>query len=265
MPERSAKPIALLTDFGLADHFVGVMKGIIAGISPNSPVIDISHDVQPYAIAQARFLLEQSRPWLPPGSVFVCVVDPGVGTTRRAIAIKASKQLFVGPDNTLFTEVLALPGAEVREITNSKLFAGPPSSTFHGRDIFSPVGAHLAAGLAFSKIGPRIDDALRSNSAQVIRTGRRYWQGEVLHIDRFGNLITNLPAADFPDLSRRFFALRVGLTAITQLAATYADIPEDAPAAIAASHGYLEIACRQSSAARLLGVAVGSPVELELP
>lgn len=260
-----SKTIALLTDFGLADHFVGVMKGVIAGIAPAAGVIDISHEVSPYSIAQARFLLSQSWPWFPTGSIFVCVVDPGVGSARRPIAVRVERRVFVGPDNGLFTELLARPKAEARQICNRDLFAGPPSATFHGRDIFAPVAAHLAAGVAFSRIGPRIEDATRSAGANVVRTGRRYWQGEILHVDRFGNLITNLPACDFPNLGARSFLLRVGLAQIDTVVQSYDEAGEGEAVVIAGSHGFLEVAARQYSAARMLGVTVGSPVELEMP
>lgn len=259
------KPIGLLTDFGLADHFVGVMKGVIAGIAPGAPVVDISHEVQPYSIAQARFLLSQSWPWMPKGSVLVCVVDPGVGSSRRPIAVKSAGRIFVGPDNGLFSSLLEEPKCEVRLIENTKFFAGPPSQTFHGRDIFAPVGAHLAAGIPFSRVGPRITDAMRTAGAAVVRTGRRFWQGEVVHVDRFGNLITNLPAEEFPNLRNRPFLLKAGLEAIASFVSSYAEAPEGEPVVLAASHGYLEIAVQQASAARRLGLAVGSPVEMEMP
>jgi S-adenosylmethionine hydrolase len=259
------RTIALLTDFGLSDHFAGVMKGVIAGIAPRAAIIDISHDVQPYALAQARFLLAQSWPWFPKDSVFVCVVDPGVGSERRPIAVKAEGRYFIGPDNGLFTDLLQRPKAEARIITNTKLFAGPPSATFHGRDIFAPTAAWLATGIAFSRLGPRIADAQRSAGAEVVRTGRRYWQGEIVHIDRFGNLITNLPVAEFPDLSTRPFLMRVGLAAIGTMVSHYGAAPGEEPVVLAASHGLLEVACRQQPANRKLGVVVGSPVELEMP
>lgn len=260
-----AKTIAMLTDFGTADHFVGVMKGVIAGIAPAARVVDISHDVTPYSIRQARFLLSRSWPWFPEGTVFLCVVDPGVGSTRRPIVVHSDHKVFVGPDNGLFSELIRRRGAEVREITNRRLFAGDPSATFHGRDIFAPVAARLARGIPISRVGARIADALVESSDQMLRTGRRFWQGEVVHVDRFGNLITNLSAAEFPNLSSRPFQLKVGLRAIERVCSCYDQGPAGEPLLIVGSHGFLEVAVRQDSAARHLGVAVGSPVEMEMP
>jgi S-adenosylmethionine hydrolase len=256
--------VALLTDFGLQDHFVGVMKGVIAGIAPRAKVVDISHEVTPYQVRQARFLLGQSWPWFPAGSVFLCVVDPGVGSARRPLLVEADKRLFVGPDNGLFSEVLQRGGVKAREITNRKLFAPQVSATFHGRDVFAPVAAHLAAGLPPAKAGPLIKDAMVDSAGGVIRTGRRFWTGSVAHVDRFGNLITNLPLADFSDLGRRPFALKVGLVEITELAANYASGRAGDPLLLVGSSGNLEVAVNQGSAARKLGVGPGAPVELEL-
>jgi S-adenosyl-L-methionine hydrolase (adenosine-forming) len=257
--------ITLLTDFGTRDHFVGVMKGVIAGIAPNATVVDLCHEVEPFQIAQGRFLLEQSWRFLPKGTIHVCVVDPGVGSERRALLVEAGGHLFVGPDNGLFSGLLELPGAKARAITNRKLMLKEVSQTFHGRDVFAPAAAHLASGATPAKVGPVVKDALRSITGNPIRTGRRYWQGEVAHIDRFGNLITNLPAAEFPNLAGRRFVVRVGLTELTGLASSYSALPAGAPGVVVGSSGNLEIALNQQSAARVLGVGLGAPVELEVP
>jgi S-adenosylmethionine hydrolase len=259
------KPIALLTDFGLADHFVGVMKGVIARIAPSARVIDISHEIPAYSLTPARFLLTQSWRWFPDDTVFVCVVDPGVGSQRRAIAVRAGKSLFLGPDNGLLSDALRLPKAVCREITNRKLFAGAPSATFHGRDIFAPVAAHLAKGLPFGRLGPLVKDATRLPALDPVRTGRRFWSGEVVYVDRFGNCITNLPLSDFPNLAQRPFLLRIGLAAIDMLSPCYAAGDPGQPILVAGSHGFLEVAANQGHAAKTLGVAVGSPVEMEMP
>lgn len=259
------RTIALLTDFGLKDHFVGVMKGVIAGIAPGARVIDISHEVEPYSVAQARFLLDQSWPWFPVGSIFVCVVDPGVGSARRPIAVKASRRVFVGPDNGLFSRILREPKSEARLIANRQLFSGPPSATFHGRDIFAPAAAHLARGVAFSRLGERIENALIETGGQFRRTGRRYWSGEIEYVDRYGNCVTNLPFTEFPDLEQRAFILRAGLRELDTVSQNYAAGAPGEPLLIRGSHGRLEIAVNQGSAAKALGIAAGSPVELEIP
>jgi hypothetical protein len=251
-------PIALLTDFGLADHFVGVMKGAIAGIAPGVPVIDISHAVRPYAVNQARFLLAQSWPYFPAGTVHIVVVDPGVGSARRALAVRAAGRLFVGPDNGVLTEIVEREDAAARSITNAALMRPSISATFHGRDVFAPVAAHLAVGVAFEVVGPEIGDAVRLPSLAAVPLGGGRWGGEVVHIDRFGNLITNLPNA----LGAADCAIAVGGIVIRGVAPNYAAARGDAPVAVAGSGGTLEIAIYRGDAARALGVEPGARVEL---
>jgi S-adenosylmethionine hydrolase len=260
----TSRIITLLTDFGLADHFVGVMKGVIAGIAPRARVIDISHQVEPYQLEQARFLLAQSWPWFPQGTIHIAVVDPGVGSTRRPLLVQAAGHSFIGPDNGIFSNLLGLPGGRARELTNRKLFLKPVSATFHGRDIFAPCAAHLAAGLAPARLGPLVKDALRSTLDAPQRTGKRIWTGVVVHIDRFGNLITNLPAAEFPELATRPFSLSVGMVTFESLTPNYAAAAPGEPLLLVGSSGNLEVACNQASAAQRLGCGAGAPVELVL-
>jgi S-adenosyl-L-methionine hydrolase (adenosine-forming) len=253
-------PITLLTDFGLRDHFVGAMKGVILSLAPRATIVDITHGVDAFQIAQARFLLQQSWPCFPKKTVHVAVVDPGVGSDRRPILVEAAGHLFIGPDNGIFSALIRLEGARVRLIANAKLFRQPVSTTFHGRDIFAPVAAHLARGLAPSKVGPRLQDALFDTLDQPIRTGKRTWSGTVLHIDGFGNLITNFRCEEFA--SRRFI-LRLGPAEIILRAPHYSAVPVGEVAILEASHGNLELSAAQTSAAALLKVAAGAPVELE--
>lgn len=259
MPANRRTPvITLLTDFGLKDQFVGVMKGVIASIAPRASVIDVSHEIDAYQVSQARFLLGQSWPYFPKGTVHVCVVDPGVGSARRPILVEAAGHHFVGPDNGLFTDLLDLPKCVVRALTKPKYWLKNISQTFHGRDVFSPVAAHLATGVRPLMFGPIIDDPLRGESLIPSRLGRRVWLGTVLHVDRFGNLITNLipPVAGL--------ALRVGLRELVQRVDDYAAGPPGEPVVLIGSHGNLEVAVNQGSAAKTLGCGVGSPVELEV-
>ena len=265
MPQRPSPPlITLLTDFGLQDHFVGVMKGVIAAIAPHARVIDITHAVEPYNLAQARFLLAQSWPYFPQTTIHVAVVDPGVGSARRAILVEARGQRFAGPDNGIFSELLDMPATKVRHITNAKLFLPDVSATFHGRDIFAPVAAHLAAGVAASRVGPLIADALREPPIAAQRTSERTWTGQVVYVDRFGNLITSLRLADLPDLARQAFLLQAGPVQLAALAPNYASGPPGRPILVAGSSGYLEIAANQDSAASRLGIGCGERVDLTL-
>ncbi len=194
--------ITLTTDFGLSDHFVGAMKGVILGICPAARIVDITHQITPFEIPEAAFVIAQAYRLFPRKTVHVIVVDPGVGTSRRPIVAEAAGQLFVAPDNGVLSMVLADAKARVREITASRYFRKPVSQTFHGRDIFSPVAAHLAKGVPPARMGKSIDDWLRTRFGRPERTGKRAWTGSVLKIDRFGNLITNFPAGDFPELEK---------------------------------------------------------------
>lgn len=261
---RTGKVITLLTDFGLRDHFAGVMKGVIAGIAPRALVIDISHSVTPFEIDEARFLLAASWPYFPPGSIHVCVVDPGVGSARRALCVQAAGHIFLAPDNGLLTGVIAAGKARVRVITGIKYLLKNPSQTFHGRDVFAPAAAHLAAGVPPSRLGPPVRDAVRLDPLEPVRTGRRFWQGKVLHIDNFGNLVTNFPAAEFLPPAWRGVRAAAGFKQILRCAKFYAEADENEPFLIAGSAGYVEISLREGSAAKLLGVGVGAPVELEV-
>ncbi|MBI5086679.1 MAG: SAM-dependent chlorinase/fluorinase, partial [Acidobacteria bacterium] len=221
-------------------------------------------EVEPFQVSQARFLLKQSWPYFPKGTIHVCVVDPGVGSARRPLLVQAAGHVFIGPDNGLFTDLLHLKGARARHITNSKLFLKHLSQTFHGRDVFAPVAAHIAVGFAPAKAGPLVQDALRLTSGAPLRTGRRFFQGEVAHVDRFGNLITNLDSSEYLGMVEKGLRLSIGLTAIDRLATSYSGIPAGEPALIAGSSGSLEVVCNQASAAKALGVGVGAPVELEV-
>lgn len=263
MPAAS-RLITLMTDFGLKDHFVGAMKGIIAGIAPRARVIDITHEIEPFQIAQARYLLSQTYPYFPPRTIHVAVVDPGVGGERRPLLVEAAGQYFIGPDNGIFTDVLALPKARARELSNRKLWRAAISSTFHGRDIFAPAAAHLAAGVTPARAGKLIRDPRLAENRVPLRTGKRFWTGEVIHIDRFGNLITNLVPLDMPELGPRRTVLKIGYEVIDGIAPSYSAVAPGTVVAVVGSGGTIEIAVNQGHAARKLGVGIGSPVELEL-
>jgi S-adenosylmethionine hydrolase len=256
--------ITLTTDFGLTDHYVGVMKGIILSICPRARIVDISHGVSAYEIAEGAFTIAQAYRYFPRGTVHVVVVDPGVGTSRRPILAQAAGQYFVAPDNGVLSLVYAREKHKVRTITAERYFRQPVSNTFHGRDIFAPVAAHLASGVAPPRFGKLIDNYLRSDFDKPVRTGRRTWTGAILKVDRFGNIVTNFSVTDFPDLGKRDFAMVVGPQRIDLLARTYAERGPGEPFVIVGSAGYYEISIAQDSAAKLLGCAAGAPLELSL-
>ena len=256
--------ITLTTDFGLSDHFVGVMKGVILGIHPAAQVIDISHGVQPYAIADGAFTIAQAYRYFPRKTIHVVVVDPGVGSTRRPLLAEMAGQYFIAPDNGVLSMVFAQQKPKVRHITSERYFLQPVSRTFHGRDVFSPVAAHLAAGVRPAQFGQRIDDYLRASFGNPSQTGKRTWTGTILKADHFGNLATNFHIDQFPSIRTHAFALQVGLHVIARLALTFSECAPGELFAIVGSSGYLEVAASEASAAQLLGCGAGGPVELTL-
>jgi S-adenosylmethionine hydrolase len=256
--------ITLTTDFGLTDHYVGAMKGVILSICPAARIVDISHSVGAYDIADGAFLLAQACRYFPGGTAHVVVVDPGVGTARRPILVEAGGQRFVAPDNGVLSFIYAREKHNVRVVTNGRYFLKSVSGTFHGRDVFAPVAAYLARGIAPARFGKLIDDYLRLTFDQPTRTARRAWTGAILHIDHFGNLVTNFAEADFPDLAKRPFEMAAGPQRISTLAPNYAACTPGQPFLIVGSSGYYEISVNQASAARLLGCATGAPLDLTL-
>jgi S-adenosylmethionine hydrolase len=257
--------INLTTDFGLSDHYVGTMKGVILKICPTARIVDISHGVGAFAIAEAAFTLSQAYDYFPRGTVHVAVVDPGVGTSRRPVLAKAAGQYFIAPDNGVLSMIYARESHKVRAISSDRYFLKPVSQTFHGRDIFAPVAAHLASGIAPARFGKLIEDYLRLSFDKPERTGRRTWTGAILKVDRFGNVITNFKVEDFPDLGKRAFEMTAGPQSIVVLARNYAERGGTGELfLIVGSAGYYEISASQASAAKLLGCAAGAPLELRL-
>ncbi len=256
--------LTLTTDFGLSDHYVAAMKGVILSICPRAQIVDISHGVSPFEIAEGAYLIAQAYPCFPPKTVHVVVVDPGVGTARRPILLEAAGQYFVGPDNGVLSMVYSREKHKVRLISNERYFRKPVSRTFHGRDIFSPVAAHLAAGVPPSRMGKLIQDYLRPSFEKPQRTGKRTWTGRILRIDRFGNIVTNFHASDFPDLDRKNFSLAIGPRQVGVMAHNYAECGPGELFLIVGSSGYLEVSVGQGSAARTIGCETGAPAELTI-
>jgi S-adenosylmethionine hydrolase len=236
-------PIALLTDFGLSDPYVGIMKGVIVSCAPGVPILDITHSVGPQDVRQGALLLDAAWRWFPEGTVFVCVVDPGVGTARRAVVVASADRLFVGPDNGLFG---LLPAPVTREITAPWGLAAR-SRTFHGRDLFAPVAARLATGAPFREVGPLVSDPVPTALPEPDADG-----GEVIWIDHYGNCITNLPPRDSG-------AVEVG-EQVLPVHQAYGDVSEGAALALTGSTDRLEVAVRGGSAARELGIGLGTRV-----
>lgn len=248
--------ITLLTDFGSSDHFVAAMKGVIAAICPEARIVDITHEIAPYAILEGAWTLAEAAPCFPPGTIHIAVVDPGVGTARRPIAISANGQFFIGPDNGLLA-LATSAGAPLHavEITRTDLFRHPVSSTFHGRDIFAPVAASFARGLAFSTLGQPVDSWRQLPEAIPVPNPDGSWQGIIVKVDRFGNLITNLPAS----IPTPWCLEGPGFT-IRACSTTYENAPEGEPVLIAGSARTIEIFINKGSAMSKLRVTAGAPV-----
>jgi len=250
--------VTLLTDFGTRDPFVGVMKGVILKQSTRLTVVDVTHAIEPQQVGDGAFWLAQAFRWFPDGSVHVAVVDPGVGTARRAVVGRGAGHLFVAPDNGLL-EVVArgVSDFEAREIDAERLGLRVSSRTFHGRDLFAPVGALLASGATtFDAVGPACTLAPSRNVPEPV-IGARSAEGCVVVVDRFGNLLTNLSSGALPAGGAR----RVGVLGHDlAVVATFADVPPGALAALVGSFGQLEVFVRDGSAAAVLGAQRGTPV-----
>ncbi len=240
------------------------MKGVILGICPDAGIVDITHECRAYDIQEAAFTVGQAWRYFPPKTVHVVVVDPGVGTQRRPILVEAGGQYFVGPDNGVFAFILSGEKQKVRAISNTKYFLDSVSQTFHGRDVFAPVGAHLACGVAPARMGKPIDNYLRPSSLKPERTARRGWTGSILKVDRFGNLVTSFLASEFPRALDGAFEMAVGLQTVDRIAKNYEQFGPGEVFVIVGSSGYLEVSAGQASAAKLLGMAAGAPVELRI-
>jgi S-adenosyl-L-methionine hydrolase (adenosine-forming) len=260
--------VALLTDFGSQDHYVGSLKGAILSVCRDATLVDLAHELPVHDVAAGAFALASSWRDFPEGTIFLAVVDPGVGTSRRALALQADGRLFVGPDNGILSLVIedAQGAVEVREITNAGLVRPEISATFHARDVFGPVAGHLATGVPMAEVGPLVTDPVRLAPATA-RAGAGDWGAQVMHVDRFGNLITNLGRRDLDAILATVANDRNGVVIVLgshvlPLAVTYADVAEGEAVALLGSSGRLEIAVNRGSAALALGAGGGSPVRL---
>jgi S-adenosylmethionine hydrolase len=252
-------PIALITDFGTQDYYVGAMKGVILSINPQASIIDITHDIEPQNILSAAFVLSACYRDFPQGTIFVAVVDPGVGSERRAIVVEANGSCFVGPDNGIFSFVLG-EGPMVYSLENDHYFYKPVSSTFHGRDIFAPVAAHLSLGVAPGDFGPRIGEAVQLSGIYPEIQGPNTISGRIIHTDRFGNLVTNITV----DAAGEVFELMIADRSITELRQSYSGGEPGKPFAVAGSAGFIEVSVNGGSAAELLKVEPGTPISLRV-
>ena len=227
------------------------MKGVILGITPETQLVDISHQIPPQDVLAAAFILRHAACEFPLGTVHLAVVDPGVGTRRRPLALQSSGHLWVGPDNGLFSFILDCTDSRVHEIARPDLGRPDLSSTFHGRDLFAPLAAHLCRGLDLADVGPPVADPVRLDESAPCKSADRI-AGHIVHIDSFGNLVSNIEAADIVQWTA--LRIRLGDHVLTELCRTYDDVEPGAPLTLIGSAGLLEIAVNRGHAARQLGV-----------
>ena len=256
--------ITLTTDFGLSDPFVGIMKGVILGIAPDAQLVDITHEIRSYDILEAAFIIDSAYRYFPAGSIHVIVVDPGVGSARRPMAAAVKEHIFVAPDNGVLSYILyndtKTPAPPAYWIKNQSLFLNAISQTFHGRDIFAPVAAHLALGTPIESVGPRIVDFVKKALPKPRPQGDKL-VGTVLRIDKFGNIITNLKRSHLG----KDFAIRVAGLSITRLCANFSEAEPGEFFALEGSTGFIELALNRGSAADRLKIGRGAEIELESP
>lgn len=248
--------ITLTTDFGLRDPYVAEMKAVILGITRAVQLVDVTHEVAPHDVAEAALALEAAAPHFPAGTVHVAVVDPGVGTPRRGLAVAALGQVFIGPDNGLFTPFFRGPWAAFA-LASAEHRRPAVSPTFHGRDVFAPAAAHVAVGLAPERLGPSVGDPVRLPWPEP-GDGPRGLTGSVLHVDRFGNLITSIRSSALAGVGPEVRVMVGGRS--LRLVGTYGDLPPGGIGALVGSADRLEIAVREGSAAARLRARPGTRV-----
>jgi S-adenosyl-L-methionine hydrolase (adenosine-forming) len=256
--------ITFTTDFGLNDHYVGTMKGVILSINPAAQMVDVCNAVQSFDVLDGALTIVQAYPYFPSDTVHLVVVDPGVGTTRRPILVTTEKHVFIAPDNGVLSFVYEREERiSVRHISAEHYFLQPVSSTFHGRDVFAAVAGWLSKGVDVAKFGDEITDYARFAAPKPKPVNDKLLKGVVLKVDKFGNLITNITPADLPQLFSAeppAFKVLIGKGEIAKMVNTYADGTPGEVFAVLNSMGFLEIASHRSSAATIVGAGKGSDV-----
>jgi S-adenosylmethionine hydrolase len=251
--------IALTTDFGTVDPWVGVMKGVLATRAPEARVVDLTHGIPPQNVLAGALVLRYALPYFPPGTIHVAVIDPGVGSERRPICVETPREILVGPDNGLLSLAATAPPARAYHLKEGRFFPSPRSATFHGRDVFAPVAAALAMGTRPSELGPEIRD-MRVLRVPEPRREAGAIRGEVIYVDHFGNLITNVPQSLLANFPAEPTSISIRGTRVAGIAPSYAAVSPGQPVAVVNSWNHLEIAVRDGSAAATLGARVGDEV-----
>jgi S-adenosylmethionine hydrolase len=252
---------ALLTDFGALDPYVGIVKGVIKSLSPRASLIDLAHEILPQDVRSAAFHLMVSVPYFPDGTLFVAVVDPGVGSSRAVLYAETARHRYLAPDNGLLSWVFRKqPPRVLRSVENDALFLSPVSRTFQGRDVFAPVAGHLLGGMKSKRLGPPYQMKTRIPFPEPVRSKNKI-QGEVLVVDRFGNLISNIGERE---MRGRRLRVRVGRSKMLPLCPSYSEGPDKAPFVVRGSFGFLEVAVKNGNAAERLKACVGDELSAEV-
>ena len=255
--------ITLTTDFGYIDPFVGIMKGVIAGINPDVQVVDVTHGVPPQNLIAGALVLRHSVDYFPAGTIHVVVVDPGVGSTRRPVLIQCRDMYLIGPDNGVLSLALESHNPiRIVELSNRKFQLQPRSNTFHGRDIFAPAAAHLSRGVDAGNFGAAVDNFVRLELAPAIRNGDSL-EGQIVYIDGFGNLFTTISGQDLTNHDMERITVRIGDTTIDGISRAYVAGETRRFVAVINSWGLVEVAVPNGNAAQLLGAGIGDKVQVQ--
>lgn len=252
--------VTLTTDFGTRDPYVAAMKGVVADICPNAYILDLTHEIAPQDVLEAAIFLAGACDCFPPNTIHVAVVDPGVGSDRRPVAVRAGGQTYVCPDNGMLTLIAQRhPVQDARAILNPAFMRERVSNTFHGRDVFAPTAAHLAAGWSLRDVGPEAGE-LVTLAVPAVESPNQRLLGQVIRVDRFGNLITNIPGRMLEPI--RDVAIHVAGVVVRRLSGTYSDVSQGELLALVGSMDLLEVSVNGGNAARFLGVELGMDVEV---
>ncbi len=256
--------VTLTTDFGQTDHYVGTMKGVILGRCPDAQLVDISHEVARFSVHAGAYTIGQAAAYFPSGTVHLVVIDPGVGTERKPLLVEAIGQYFIAPDNGVLSFILARdPNATAREILNRDLWLPSPSATFHGRDVFAPAAGALAARTAGPQgVGPLIEQPVLLPQLEPRQIEPGLWEGTVLSVDYFGNVITNFKATGLQDASK--FTIFAGSGQVSTFGLTFGNAPRDLCFAYLGSSGFMELGMNQGNAADWLKIGPGDSVHLKI-
>lgn len=255
--------VTFTTDFGNRDPYAGIMKGIVLGANPNARIVDITHEIPAHNILNAAFSLIRTCRYFPEGTIHVAIVDPGVGGQRKNIAVRTDQYIFIGPDNGILSPVLSnVKSSEIRVIKNPPFIKSRISDTFHGRDVFAPCAGHLSAGNSFAEVGPEIERITHLVYPKVTREAN-VLKGEIVSIDYFGNMITNISEQLFRSFAgKRKIEAFFGTARFNRIMQRYSDVPQGTPLVLFGSCGYLEISMNEGNAASYFMTSAGSPVTI---